>query len=88
MIDDLLEINMNPRLNMAGWLTTDMEQEGKEVVTKALYINAIDGVEYPSSIKMANRCIQMLANLWNAPEDYTGTETVGSTEAHIWGCWR
>lgn len=83
MMDDLLQLNMNPRLNMAGWLTTHMEPEGQQVVSNALYVNAIDGVEYPSSSKMANRCIQMLADLWNAPENCTGTETVGSTE----GCY-
>jgi glutamate decarboxylase len=80
MIDDVLQINMNARMNMAGFLTTQMEPEGQEVITSALYVNTIDSVQYPSSKKMAERCVEMLADLWNAPEDYTGTETVGSTE--------
>lgn len=81
MVLDILELNMNPRLNMCSWLTTHMEAEAEEIISRSLYINAIDAVEYPSAAKMAQRCVTMLANLWNAPQGFKGTETVGSTEA-------
>lgn len=57
------------------------EEEGKEIITKALYINAPDAVQYPSASIMAQRCIKMVGNLWHAPEGFIGTETIGSTEA-------
>jgi antitoxin component HigA of HigAB toxin-antitoxin module len=45
--------------------------------------NAIDKSEYPQTAELENRCVNILANLWNAPEksDYLGTSTVGSSEA-------
>ena len=81
MVSDILELNMNPRTNMCGWLTTHMEEEGADIIRKSLYINAIDAVQYPSASMMAQRCVAMAANRWNARQNYTGTETVGSTEA-------
>ena len=80
MVEDVLELDMNARLNMAGWLTTHREKEGEELICKALYINSVDAVEYPSAAKFANSCVHMLGNLWHAPEGFIGTDIVGSTE--------
>ena len=49
-------------------------------------VNLADGSIYPASIELHDRCVNMLADLWNAPKpkdgsDYIGTATIGSTEA-------
>jgi glutamate decarboxylase len=49
--------------------------------------NAIDKSEYPRTAELENRCVNILADLWHAPEDgrYMGTSTVGSSEACMLG---
>ena len=45
--------------------------------------NAIDKSEYPQTAELENRCVNILADLWNVPRkyEYLGTSTVGSSEA-------
>jgi glutamate decarboxylase len=70
------------RLNMATFCTTFMEDEAVELLTETLDKNAIDKSEYPSTIELENRCVNIIADLWHAPEiGFTGTSTLGSSEA-------
>ena len=73
----------NSRLNMATFCQTYMEDQAEELMAATLSKNAIDKSEYPQTAELENRCVNILANLWNAPEgsDYLGTSTVGSSEA-------
>lgn len=73
----------NSRLNLATFCTTFMEDEAIKLMSETLDKNAIDKSEYPSTIELENRCVNIIADLWNAGEgsNFTGTSTVGSSEA-------
>ncbi len=60
-----------------------MEDEAALLMAETLEKNAIDKSEYPRTAELENRCVNILADLWNAPKEksYTGTSTVGSSEA-------
>jgi glutamate decarboxylase len=48
----------------------------------------IDKDEYPQTAELENRCVSILADLWNAPAtrgDAVGTSTIGSSEAVMLG---
>ena len=49
--------------------------------------NMIDKDEYPQTAEIENRCVRMLADLWNAPDavDAVGTSTTGSSEGCMLG---
>ena len=73
----------NARLNLATFCQTAMEEEAIELMAETLEKNAIDKSEYPQTAELENRCVNIMADLWNAPhdEEYLGTSTVGSSEA-------
>lgn len=72
----------NARLNLATFCSTFMEDEARQLMSETLEKNAIDKSEYPSTIELENRCVNIIADLWNAPEHgFIGTSTVGSSEA-------
>lgn len=79
------EMNMdgNPTLNLASFVTTWMEPQAKQLIDESLNKNLIDRDEYPQTQRIEHRCINMLARLFNAPADSnpTGTSTIGSSEA-------
>lgn len=63
-----------------------MEPEVEELMLTGMRKNYIDFDEYPQTAEIHNRCVNMLANLYNAPlnekdETGTGTSTIGSSEA-------
>lgn len=47
----------------------------------------IDKDEYPQTAEIENRCVHMLADLWNSPdaENTLGCSTIGSSEAAMLG---
>lgn len=54
----------------------------------ALPKNFIDYEEYPQTAEIQNRCVSMIARMFNAPthqddENAMGTSTVGSSEAIV-----
>lgn len=73
----------NARQNLATFCQTYMEDEAALLMAETLEKNAIDKSEYPRTAELENRCVNILADLWNAPKEksYTGTSTVGSSEA-------
>uniref|UniRef100_A0A0E0QK24 Glutamate decarboxylase n=1 Tax=Oryza rufipogon TaxID=4529 RepID=A0A0E0QK24_ORYRU len=79
IINDELMLDGNPRLNLASFVTTWMEPECDKLIMDSVNKNYVDMDEYP------NRCVNMIAHLFNAPikEDETaiGVGTVGSSEA-------
>ena len=59
-------------------------------MAEALPKNFIDYEEYPQTAEMQNRCVSMIARMFNAPthdetENAMGTSTVGSSEAIMLG---
>ncbi|MPQ21597.1 glutamate decarboxylase [Carnobacterium divergens] len=86
VIDELLDEG-NARQNLATFCQTYMEDEATKLMSETLEKNAIDKSEYPRTAELENRCVNMIADLWNAPKDqkYIGTSTVGSSEACMLG---
>lgn len=84
--DELLDEG-NARQNLATFCQTYMEEEATQLMAETLEKNAIDKSEYPRTAELENRCVNMLADLWNAPTDlnFMGTSTVGSSEACMLG---
>lgn len=67
-----------------------MEDEAEKLMVDAFSKNFIDYEEYPVSADIQNRCVSMIARLFNIPshEDDTnamGTSTIGSSEAIMLG---
>lgn len=81
LIHDELMLDGNSRLNLATFVTTWMEPEAKALMSETLDKNMIDKDEYPQTAKIEERCVNMVANLFNAPENATGTSAIGSSEA-------
>ena len=74
-----------PTRNLATFVTTWMEPEAEQVIQEALRVNFIDHAEYTRSAEIEQRCIRMLADLFNAPGETTGARTQGSSEAIMLG---
>jgi glutamate decarboxylase len=74
-----------PARNLATFVTTQMEPEADKVIANSLRVNFIDHAEYPQSAEIEQRCIRMLADLFNAPGETTGARTQGSSEAIMLG---
>ena len=83
IIEDQLLDEGTSRLNLATLCQTFMEKEAIELMSSTLEKNAIDKSEYPQTAEIENRCVNIIADLWHAPEEeeYIGTSTVGSSEA-------
>jgi glutamate/tyrosine decarboxylase-like PLP-dependent enzyme len=74
-----------PERNLATFVTTWMEPEARWVINENLHRNFIDHAEYPQTFEIQQRCIRMLAELFHAPGETTGTSTQGSSEAIMLG---
>ena len=94
IIHDELNLDGNPALNLASFVTTWMEAEADKLMSESFGRNFIDADEYPQTTEIQNRCVNMIARLFHAPEHETavGCATVGSSEAiHLAGLalkWR
>ncbi len=83
MIHDELLLDGSSRLNMATFVTTWMEPEADRLMAETFDKNMIDKDEYPQTAEIERRCVNIVANLFNAPEggDAIGVSTIGSSEA-------
>lgn len=87
IIHDELRLDGYSMLNLATFVTTWMEDEGSKILSETLDKNMVDRDEYPQTAELEQRCIKMVAHLWNAPdhESACGTSTIGSSEACMLG---
>jgi glutamate decarboxylase len=85
LVGEELVLDGIPMRNLATFVTTWMEPEAQRVIAENLYRNFIDHAEYPQTAEIEQRCIRMLAALFNAPGDTTGARTQGSSEAIMLG---
>ncbi|KAB5531725.1 hypothetical protein DKX38_018395 [Salix brachista] len=85
VINDELMLDGNPRLNLASFVTTWMEPECNDLIMASINKNYVDMDEYPVTTELQNRCVNIIAHLFNAPvgdkETAVGVGTVGSSEA-------
>jgi glutamate decarboxylase len=83
IVHDELLLDGNPRLNLASFVTTWMDDSAERLMTETLAKNAVDWDEYPQTVELQDRCVNMLARLFGAAEHHhgVGCATVGSSEA-------
>src|SRR3954464_2647772 len=85
LIGEELVLDGVPMRNLATFVTTWMEPEAQRIIAENLHRNFIDHAEYPQTAEIEQRCIRMLADLFNAPGETTGARTQGSSEAIMLG---
>jgi glutamate decarboxylase len=85
LVGEELVLDGIPMRNLATFVTTWMEPEARRVIAENLHRNFIDHAEYPQTAEIEQRCIRMLAALFNAPGNTTGARTQGSSEAIMLG---
>jgi glutamate decarboxylase len=85
LLGEELVLDGIPMRNLATFVTTWMEPEAQRVIAENLHRNYIDHAEYPQTAEIEQRCIRMLAALFHAPGETTGTRTQGSSEAIMLG---
>ena len=88
MVKDETFAQTQPRLNLATFVTTYMDDYATKLMNEAIDMNYIDETEYPRVAVMCSKCINIMANLWNTPETgkwKTGALAIGSSEACMLG---
>jgi len=87
LIHDELDLDGNPALNLASFVTTWMEPEAQVLATESLNRNFVDQDEYPQTEKIHQRVVSMIGGLFNSPSvgQPCGTATIGSSEAIMLG---
>jgi glutamate decarboxylase len=94
-VRDELILDGNARLNLATFVTTWMEPQARQLMADCFDKNMIDKDEYPQTAELERRCVNILADLWNAPavpaaadghpSAAVGCSTTGSSEACMLG---
>jgi len=87
LIHDELLLDGNARQNLATFCTTSIEPEVLALMAECIDKNMCDKDEYPQTAEIENRCVHILADLWNSPEASStiGCSTTGSSEAAMLG---
>ncbi|QES46838.1 glutamate decarboxylase [Streptomyces venezuelae] len=82
-----LLLDGNAAQNLATFCTTWSDDEVRRLMDVCLDKNMIDKDEYPQTAEIEARCVNILADLWNAPPGTaaTGCSTTGSSEAAMLG---
>src|SRR6185312_7475962 len=83
LVHDELNLDGNPALNLASFVTSWMEPQADLLAAETLAKNMIDQDEYPQTEEVHRRVVSMIGRLFHAPahERPTGTATIGSSEA-------
>jgi glutamate decarboxylase len=87
LILDELMLDGNARQNLATFCQTWFDDGIHKLMDVSLDKNMIDKDEYPVTAEIEARCVDILADLWNAPaaDSATGCSTTGSSEAAMLG---
>ena len=83
LIEQELLLDGDPEKNLATFVTTWMGPDVDLLIAHNLHRNFIDHAEYPQTAEIEQRCIRMLANLFNAPGETIGARTQGSSDVHV-----
>ncbi len=83
LVHDELNLDGNPALNLASFVTSWMEPQADLLAAETLAKNMIDQDEYPQTEEVHRRVVSMIGRLFNVPSqgEPTGTATIGSSEA-------
>jgi glutamate decarboxylase len=87
LIASELLLDGSARLNLATFVTTWMPSQAERLMAQTAEKNIIDKDEYPQTAEIESRCVEIIADLWNAPpsDRATGCSTTGSSEAVMLG---
>lgn len=87
IVHDEIALDGNARLNLATFVTTWMEPSAERLYAESVDKNMIDKDEYPQTAAIEERCVRILADLWNSPDPHNtmGVSTTGSSEACMLG---
>jgi len=88
IVHDELLLDGNARQNLATFCQTWDDENVHKLMDVSINKNWIDKEEYPQSAAISLKCVNMVADLWNAPAfagNATGTNTIGSSEACMLG---
>jgi glutamate decarboxylase len=83
LVHDELNLDGNPALNLASFVTSWMEPRADRLAAETLGKNLIDQDEYPQTEVLHERVVSIIGRLFHAPahQQPTGTATIGSSEA-------
>lgn len=87
LIESLHLCDFTPQLNTSSYVNVVSEPEERDVSLLGAQVNLADAAVYPASIGIHDTVVNLLAQLWHAPDppikggNYSGAGTVGSTEA-------
>ncbi|KAI9019892.1 glutamate decarboxylase [Hyaloraphidium curvatum] len=87
LVMDELMLDGNSKQNMATFCQTYLDPDVRRILDAAVDKNMIDKDEYPNTAEIEARCMHMVANLWNSPDEHdaVGCSTTGSSEACMLG---
>src|ERR1700748_727081 len=85
LVEEELQREGGPNRNLATFVPTSSGAQARQLIYDNNSRNFIDHAEYPISAEIEQRCIRMLADLYNAPGETTGARTQGSSEAIMLG---
>lgn len=87
IVHDELMLDGNSRQNLATFCQTWLEPEVHKLMNECIDKNMVDKDEYPQTAEIESRCVRMMADLWNSPDDANsvGCSTTGSSEAVMLG---
>ena len=87
LVHDELSLDGDSSQNLATFCTTWADDEARRLMAESLDKNMIDKDEYPQTAEIEARCVHILADLWNSPEEQStmGCSTTGSSEAAMLG---
>jgi glutamate decarboxylase len=85
LISSELLLDGHARLNLATFVSTWMPSIAAKLMAETADKNMIDKDEYPQTAEIESRCVNILADLWNAPHsgEAVGCSTTGSSEASM-----
>ena len=87
LIKQELLLDGNAVQNLATFCQTWDDPQIHKIMDLSISKNMIDKDEYPQCAELEQRCVRMIAHLWNAPKDTRpiGCSTIGSSEACMLG---
>lgn len=81
-------LSRRPRLRLPFLPNHSVDEHAEKLMQETMSRNFIDYEEYPATIELHNRAVNMIARLFNAPidkpdDESLGVSTIGSSEAII-----
>ncbi|KAG0681040.1 hypothetical protein C6P40_002826 [Pichia californica] len=82
MVHDDLTLDGSTTLNLASFVNVHTDDDSMKLIIENLTKNLADCDEYPMMIELQQRCISIIANLWNAPLEISdsGIQTPGKID--------